>query len=342
MFKVVYLTKEPEYREAVEDFIRQFQSAGGDIVAHTSGSTGVPKEIRLPKQDIEVSAQATNRRFGISAASRMLCPLSANYIAGKMMIARAMTAGCEVAFCRPSNDFWEFPEVKSYLAGGNVDLLPVVPSQCITFQKVSCNPEWKHHAAGIRNIIIGGAAIPKSTEDSLLRTIEGPTGIFATYGMTETCSHVALRPLGENLFNAMPGISFLTDNRDCLRIVAPDYSFKELQTNDIVALQSSGSFVWKGRHDNVINSGGIKLFPEELERKLEGSLTGRFYIKGSPDPKWGESVTLVIEKPKSGIRLSDDEILSICRKCLSSVEMPGRIEWLDEISLTANGKLKRV
>ena len=108
---------------------------------------------------------------------------------------------------------------------------------------------------------------------------------FATYGMTETCSHVALRGLGEEHFTAMPGVSFSLDNRDCLRITAPGYSFTVLQTNDIARLVNDSGFIWRERFDNVINTGGIKIFPEETERKLRGKLPCRFYLKGVADPK---------------------------------------------------------
>ncbi len=342
MFRVTYLTKDAGYRLAVEDFIRQMADPSDHIVAHTSGSTGLPKDIRLLKRDMEVSALATNRRFGINNNSRLLCPLSANYIAGKMMIARAMAADCEVAFCKPSNNFWSTPEVASYLNDGIVDLVPVVPSQCGALPDLGGDTLNSHPARRIRNIIIGGAAIPQTTEMALSKAALGETAVFATYGMTETCSHVALRSIGDNMFHAMPGISFSADERDCLKITAGDYSFRELQTNDIATVIAADRFIWRGRYDNVINSGGIKLFPEELEKKLEDVLPGRFYIKGTPDPKWGEAVTLVVERHKDNSHLSDGDIISICHECLSPLEMPKRIEWIAEISLTPNGKLKRI
>lgn len=336
MFRIIYLTEDPGCRAEVESFLRQWESEEAHIVAHTSGSTGAPKEIRLPKSDILVSARATNRRFGINSGSRLLCPLSANYIAGKMMIARAIAADCEVAFCRPSNRFLQSPETTGYLAGG-VDLLPIVPSQCLSLlESLKSNP------TAIRNVIIGGAALSHDAEEALLAARPPGTGIFATYGMTETCSHVALRGLGEEHFTAMPGVSFSLDNRECLRITAPEYSFTELQTNDIARLVNDSEFIWRGRFDNVINSGGIKIFPEETERKLRGMLPCRFYLKGVADPKWGEAVRLVIEDNPASPCVSDESIMEICRECLSPFELPKSIMRVETLPVTSTGKLRRV
>lgn len=336
MFRIVYLTEDPGCRAEVEGFLRQWESEEAHIVAHTSGSTGAPKEIRLPKSDIMVSARATNRRFGINSGSRLLCPLSANYIAGKMMIARAIAADCEVAFCRPSNRFLQSPEATGYLAGG-VDLLPIVPSQCLSLlESLKSNP------SAIRNVIIGGGALPHDAEEALLAARPPGMGIFATYGMTETCSHVALRGLGEEHFTAMPGVSFSLDNRECLRITAPEYSFTELQTNDIARLVNDSEFIWRGRFDNVINSGGIKIFPEETERKLLGKLPCRFYLKGVADPKWGEAVRLVIEDDPASPCVSDESIMEICRECLSPFELPKSIRRVKTLPVTSTGKLRRV
>jgi O-succinylbenzoic acid--CoA ligase len=235
----------------------------------------------------------------------------------------------------------------------------------------------------IRNVIIGGAAVAPEMERRLLKAMPTGMDIFATYGMTETCSHVALRPLGCNHFTAMPGISFGQDSRDCLTIFAPAYSFGKLQTNDIVSRceeqqettnnaaianpktaidkhqaaantktavdgnaaatnsQSASGFLrfrWLGRFDNVINTGGIKVFPEELERRLAGRLPMRFYIKGEPDEKWGEAVVLVTEPTA----LSDSEIREACAAVLQAYQVPKRIRRIEEIPLTSNGKIRRI
>lgn len=341
MFKVVYLTKEEEYRREVEAFLAQWSSGEEFIVAHTSGSTGVPKEIHLSKQDMTVSANATGKFFHLGPDSRLLCPLSAGYIAGKMMVARAIVADCEVAFCKPSNRFLNIKEVSEYMRRG-ADLLPIVPSQSLGLLDFMTGHPSKTDISPIKNVIIGGAAIPRDTETALLSSRPEGMEIFATYGMTETCSHVALRPLGRDYFTAMPGISFSLDEMGCLKITAPEYSFKTLQTKDIAELAGADRFIWRGRLDNVINSGGIKIFPEELERKLEGKLPVRFYFKGVPDRKWGEAVTMVIDESSCHIAVTDLEIMEICRCNLAPFELPRHIYRVNGFASTHSGKLKRI
>lgn len=308
--------------ESERQFIDEWHNNEPFITAHTSGSTGKPKEIRLLKTDMIQSARSTNRRFGITSSSRMLCPLSVNYIAGKMMMVRAMEAGCELIMEKPSNNAM----VADY---GAVDLMAVVPSQCLQLMK---NPVAIKR---LKNLIVGGASIPQDTESRLTQM---PWQSFATYGMTETCSHVALRHCGESEYEAMPGISFTTDSRDCLVINAPDFSFSQLTTNDIVRLADSSHFHWLGRYDNVINSGGIKLFPEEIEKKLHGALPEPFYIHGIPDGKWGEAVALTLLTGS----ISEADALSLCRSILPPHEVPKHIRFVESMAYTHSGKLRRL
>lgn len=338
---MTYLSDNDGYRLQAESFIKEWTDGSGAITAHTSGSTGKPKEIRLEKKDIMVSARATNRRFGINSRSRMLCPLSAAYIAGKMMVARAIEADCEVAFCPPANDFWTKEETCRYLEQGEVGLLAIVPSQAASLIDGMEKGLMHTMLPPVKNIIVGGAPLAPDTERELMARLPGETEVFATYGMTETCSHVALRKLGTNRFHAMPGISFSTDRRGCLTIIAPGYSFAKLQTNDIVTLCGNDSFIWRGRFDNVINSGGIKIFPEEVERKIAGILPAKFYLKGTPHPKWGEAVTLVVEESIAIRQMADEELLAICGSVLTGAQRPRRVIRVAALDLTANGKVKR-
>lgn len=308
-------------------FLAEWLSDGEFVEARTSGSTGSPKAIRLPKKDMRVSARATNLFFGIDKDSLLVCPLSADYIAGKMMIVRAVEAGCRLIMLEPSNHI-AAEVAKSVADNGKIDLLPLVPSQCESLISVV-------DTAAIRNVIVGGAPVSSKMERALSNL---DCSVWATYGMTETCSHVAVRPMGRDIYEAMPGVTFSTDNDGKLTIEAPRYSFAELQTNDIVELVDNRHFRWIGRADNVINSGGIKIFPEQLESLLAPDIPYPFYFKGEPDDKWGTRLIMVAQCPES----EADRLRDICRLRLQPYQVPKEIRCVSELPKTSNGKIKRL
>ncbi len=303
-------------------FIEEWNNGTPHITAHTSGSTGEPKPIRLLKSDMRASARATIRFFGITPDSTLCLPLSPDYIAGKMQIVRSLEANCSLLVLPPSNS------PLATLSDISVDLLPIVPSQIPGLLK-------SVRRNRIKNVIVGGAPISPEAEAALR---EAYPDSYATYGMTETCSHVALRRLGDEHFKALPGFEFSTDSRGCLVIQSSTLSFGTLTTNDIVDLSDAKAFRWLGRFDNVINSGGLKIFPEEIERAIAplfptGSL---FYVTSRPSPQWGEEAVIVTD----ACDLPDD-ILQRMRTLLPARKVPKDVIYVDEIPLTASKKIIR-
>lgn len=261
------------------DFRKAWMSPEDSIEAMTSGSTGAPSCVRLLKSDMRISAEATCRRFGITDGSRLVVPLRATYIAGKMMAVRSYVSGAELIPLSPSRD-----PLAGY-HGGGIDLLAIVPSQV---EGLLANPAREL----VRNVIVGGA--PMTAKQELLLA-EAGIDAFATYGMTETCSHVALRRVTEDYFEAMPGFTFSTDASGCLIINSERMSFRSLLTRDIVQVISPKKFRWIGRADNCINSGGVKLYPEEIEARLGNVMDGiTFYITSRPSEQWGSEAVMVI------------------------------------------------
>ncbi|MCF0186245.1 MAG: AMP-binding protein, partial [Bacteroidaceae bacterium] len=270
----------------VADFIEEYLNDKDYVVAHTSGSTGEPKEIRLLKDDMRASARLTNEFFGIGPGSVLYLCLSVNYIAGKMMIVRALEAGAEIIEEAPSNT----PMAK-YDGRELITMLACVPSQ---IGYLINNPEKLQI---VKHLIIGGGKMNPRLERWLA---EYGVNAYKTYGMTETCSHVALSHVAreDKSYKALGDVLFSQDQRGCLVIHAPHLMNNEIVTNDVVDLISDTEFMWLGRYDNVINSGGIKIFPEEIERKLVALLPNlRFYIKGAESEKWGEEPVIVFEYP---------------------------------------------
>ena len=303
-----------------EEFVRQWQSSASYITARTSGSTGEPKEIHLLKEDMRRSAAATNRYFGITPQSTLLLPLSPDYIAGKMQIVRCIEAKCAILCEHPSNHPFAKTEIPE------ATMIPIVPSQIEGFLESAI-------AQKVANVIVGGAPV-SAAQEQLLSGLRG--NAFATYGMTETCSHVALRRIGQPEFTPLPGFSFSTDHRRCLVIDSATLSFRHLVTNDMVRLCPSGGFVWLGRWDNVINSGGLKIFPEEIEAKLMPLLPPdrHAYVTGRQSDKWGTEAVIVTDWAELTIPM------------LRSLDIPHSrmlkdIIYRDTLPFTGSGKIIR-
>lgn len=309
-------------------FLDKFLSDSVDVTAHTSGSTGKPKAIKLKKSDMRLSAKSTNQFFGINDQSILVSPLSCRYIAGMMMVVRAIESNSQLLFEKPSN---------APLSAGcypkTIDLLPVVPSQ---ISGLLDNVGRK--GLTVRNVIVGGAPMSMKMEQMLR---ESGINSYATYGMTETCSHVALRSIlrNEDYFTALPGVKFSVDD-DCRLLIHRNCAeIKTLHTNDVVRLLDDTRFVWVGRYDNVINSGGIKVHPEEIERQLHPVMGNRtFYLTSRSSEKWGEEVVMVVER---GDELNVKDLMSQI-KAMVGVKAPKEMIFVDAVERTSNGKIVRV
>lgn len=306
-------------------FIEEWNSPTPYITARTSGSTGTPKEIRLLKTDMRASAKATINFFGLHSRSWLHLPLSPDYIAGKMQIVRALESGAtltvEDATNRPLSGL-------SLNTGRRISLLPVVPSQV-------CGVLSSGFTDRIDNMIIGGAPLAPADEQ---RIIDSGIPSFATYGMTETCSHVALRRLGSECFSALPGFRFSADPRGCLVINSETMSFGQLVTNDIVELDSPQAFRWRGRFDNVINSGGLKISPEEIEKKIAHLFPDgtNFYIASRRSERWGEEAVLVTD-----LREPADNLINLIETEVGHLRAPKALIFDPDIQRTSSKKIIR-
>lgn len=321
-----------EWEVELYRFLKEWLSPEPYLYAQTSGSTGTPKKIRLDRSRMWASAGLTNRYFGLNENSTALLCLSAGYIAGKMMLVRAMQAGFDIYPIKPvSLPVFETPVVFDFVA--------MVPMQ---LQKICEQPQGKRWLdSHVRCLIIGGGALSPELEAETQRL---SVRCYATYGMTETVSHIALRAVNGrermDAYEAMPGVRLSTDSRDCLVIHAPHLCREPLVTNDVVQLETETRFVWKGRFDHVINSGGIKLFPETIEQKLSGLIRERFFVTGLPDSLLGQKSVLVIESeswPSEQIAWLREKI----QRVLGKYEMPREIIFLPQFTETATGKVIR-
>ncbi len=310
-----FIKEGEDFEKPVGNFLLDWFDHKSYIEMETSGSTGAPKTISISKQAMVDSALATGDFFDLQPGNKALQCLPVKYVAGKMMLVRAMILGLDLEFVAPSSHPLDHNEI-------DFDFVAMVPLQA----QNSISQLKK-----VKKLIIGGAAVNKTLEKQLLKL---PTKVYETYGMTETITHIAARKLGEKAFTVLPYVTVSFDDRNCLVIHAPRISPGVIITNDIVELLDENQFIFLGRMDNVINSGGIKLIPEQIEQKLAGKISKRFFIASKPDDELGEKVVLVIEGEK---RELDNSIY----ESLDKYEKPKEIIFIPKFLDTATGKILR-
>ncbi|MDO5570246.1 MAG: AMP-binding protein [Bacteroidales bacterium] len=327
---LVFLSSDSNCNTQLIDFLREWFSDSTHITLKTSGSTGEPKNIILSKEIMINSALTSIDFFSLKENQTALLPLSAQYIAGKMMIVRALMAHLDLLIIAPTSN-------PSIFLDKDFDFCVMVPMQLET---IILNGDISK-VNKIKKLLLGGGSINFNleTQIKLLKT-----QCFLSYGMTETASHVAIKTLNHDLqtdcFKALNGTSFSVDERGCLIINSSTLSIKNLVTNDIVEIISPNSFIWKGRFDNVINSGGIKLFPETIEKKIEPLFNNAFYLTKKKDTILGEALVLVVESDDANPN-NNDILFSAIKKLVANYEVPKEIIYQKNFKRTQTEKIIR-
>ncbi len=318
------LNPEIEWQKEISVFLEEWNSETDFIIAHTSGSTGEPKKIRLSKKAMKLSAQLTGEFFDLKKSDSALLAMSVNYIAGKMMLVRAAELGLTLYCIEPKSKI-NFGELS------DLDFAPLTPMQVKnSFENLN----------KIKTLLIGGAPLSDELRKQLL---DKKINAFESYGMTETITHIGLKKISEEYFSCLNSVKIRKDERDCLVIKTP-YFKKEIITNDLVEVKDENQFKWLGRFDNVVNSGGIKLIPELIEEKLKSHIKQDFIVIGVPDSLLGEKLVLIIEDSKSAsIPPTNTKGLEnqLPFSILDKYEIPKIMYFIKEFPRTESGKIKR-
>lgn len=316
---------EQEWLAPAIDFCNWWDSGKELHTVKSSGSTGKPKEIEISRNAIELSASRTNKFFQLGPDKIALLAMNANFIGAKMMIARAILGSYDL--------YIEPPGTKLSADGMRFDFVPLVPLQAESVLR--SDPSFFD---ACDKILLGGAGLSPKLEQELAEKY--PQKFYHGFGMTETLSHIALRKLttnGKNSYHAVEGVMFGIDKRSCLWIESNGLLNSRIQTNDVVELHSPEEFKWLGRSDFVINSGGVKIHPEEIEKKLGKFINEEFVALGLPDERLGQKLVLAI-------KMGSDEKVSVLDSAalvLPKFHIPKEIHFVDEILLLSFGKIDR-
>ena len=312
-------------------FLYAWFSEGETMQVQTSGSTGVPKIMEVSKRAMMNSACRTCRFLGLQEGDSLLLSMNLKYIGAQMMVVRALVGGLRLLLQEPCAHPLAAVQER-------IDFLSMVPMQLASSLQREAE---RNILQAAKVVIVGGGAVDSLLEEQLQAL---PCRVYSTYGMTETLSHIAMRPLNgpehSDRYYPLPGVTLSLSARDTLVIEVPDVCTGKLETNDCVTLYPDGSFVVRGRVDNVINSGGVKIQIEEDERLLQGFLSFPFVITAVPDSFYGEKVVLLAERPKSSEK-ETNWLLAVCKDALPRYHAPRDIVFVLSLPRTENGKIDR-
>lgn len=311
----------------LDEFVSDWQSDSPTLLVHTSGSTGKPKPMLVEKRRMEASARITCGFLGLRAGDTALLCMPLDFIAGKMVVVRSLVWGLQLVAVEPSgHPLKGLTESPTFAA--------MVPMQVYNSLKVE---EERRLLCGITHLIIGGGAVNSDMAEELRGF---PNAVWSTYGMTETLSHIALRRLSgaeaSEWYEPFDGVGVATNADGCLVIDAPAVCAQPLVTNDIAEIAPDGRrFRIRGRRDNVVCSGGLKLQIEEMEARLQPHLNVPYMISKRPDDKFGEAVVL--------LAVTDDmeSVREVCRKHMPRYEQPRYFLAVSALPMTPTGKPAR-
>ena len=318
-----FIQEGDKYEQYLGDFLMDWLDSSETINIITSGTADTSKLICFKKQAMVNSAIATGEFFNINIGDRALHCLPANFIAGKMMLIRAMILGLELDLISPSKN----PFHKN---NKNYDFVAMTPIQA--FHSLA-------NMSQVKLLIVGGAFVSKSLQNALQKT---NVRAYETYGMTETLSDIAVREMKDpsSEFKCLPYVAVTQDDRGCLEVTSDLLQVDHFVTNDAIELLGDRRFRLIGPIDDVINSGGIKLHPQQIERKLSQVLNTHFFVGGIADEILGEKVILALKYSAS---LKLDKILGKIKEFsnLETYEIPKSVIIFPDFIETESGKIRR-
>lgn len=314
----------PNIRNFVSDNLRNWFNNEIRMQLHTSGSTGEPKPVILESELLNWSVKASVSALKM-ANEHSLIVIPVNKTGGAMQLFRAFVHQWKITIREPSSNPLSEP------IPDDISNISITPFQLSAILR---NEDSLQRLRSIRTILVGGGNIPFN--DLRLLKDAGITGVYHTYGMTETAGHVALSDPAVGVFVPLDGVQVSRDSRGCARITIKDAAI-DVQTNDVIEFRDNG-FEVLGRADHIVNSGGLKLNPEELERKIRvgsGTELPPFFLYGLPDPVLGQKLVMIAV---------DDAEISVLEESISvlkGAEKPKAIHKVPQFFYTETSKLDR-
>lgn len=311
-----------EWEKEVVAVLAEWWSKDAEVVSWTSGSTGHPKPIKHSRKAMLESAKRTIKFFGLAPGTRASLVMPARFIGGKMMLIRAIAGGWDLRIEKPARS----PQLQ-------------LPSDFVSMTVAQAQAMVKDHPESwsqLNLVLLGGGPVSSA---AIAQLLAGPE-VYASFGMTETVSHFALRQLApqtDELFTCLPGFSVDKSSNESLQVIFPDG--KRMGTNDAVETEGSQKFRWLGRLDDAIISGGVKVHPAQVEAAMAAVISHPFKVYGSPHREWGQEVVLRVHAAESPpeAKAMEESWKHYAISNLPKYHAPRRIEW-KPVEQTPSGK----
>lgn len=316
------------------------------LLVPTSGSTGDPRVASLSGVALTASADATHQVLG--GEGRWLLALPTSHIAGLQVLVRSLRAGLAPGVVDLSagftvNAFAEAVHALDVTASERPHYTALVPTQ---LQRLLDDGDGVEALWQLDAVLLGGAAAPARL---LERARDAGVTVVRTYGMTETC--------GGCVYDGapLPGVEVTVGEDGVVRIAGPVLfdGYRDgrdsgvvggvLTTSDLGRWDADGTLVVDGRADNVVNSGGVKVPAEAVERALldlagvEGAV-----VVGAPDEDWGERVVAVVAETVGHEALSVPGVRAALRSRLPDAWLPREVVSVARLPQLPSGKPDRV
>lgn len=332
----------------------------------TSGTTSRPKVVRLTHRNLMANARSIISYLELDATERMLVILPFHYVFGASLLHSHLAVGASLVLC---NTF-AFPETAIELIDRHSCTgLAGVPSSYQLLLKASSYSSRR--LPSLRKVQQAGGRLAPELIQRLVEA-QPDSRVFVMYGQTEATSRLSYLPpellptkLG-SIGRGIPGVTLTVEGPDGHPVapgeqgeiiaagenISPGYLGDEaataekfvggrMRTGDLATVDEEGFIHIVGRSGDFIKSWGYRISPQQVdEAALLHDKVAAAVTVGLPDPDAGEAVTLAVA-PVPGGSLDGDEVLAFLRGHLPKHMVPSRVHVLDEIPLTANGKISR-
>jgi len=335
------------------------------VIIYTSGTTGRPKGAEITHGNLTSNLQSLHEAWGWRVNDVLLHVLPIFHVHGLFVALHgALHAGATTVMMREFNA----QKTLELLSGGQCSVFMAVPT--IHKRLLDVPDAGRYDLSRVRLITSGSDRLPDEVFTGFQKTF-GYT-LLERYGMTETGMNCSNPLNGERRIGSvglpLPGVEVRIVHSDTGEILRdgeigdvqlrgpnvfkgywrqPEKTSESFsadgwfKTGDLGFRESDGYITLCGRSKDLIISGGLNIYPPEVERVLaEHPAVSACAVIGCPDAEWGEKVTAVVVLHK-GESVSGEELIRLCREKLAPYKSPKSVVFRDELPRNAMGKVQK-